>query len=892
MPIPRIRDQSTIVTPSLFQGTKPKVRPRPENRLLRLIENIEAPFLSGPAGVKRELQRREAGKRPVSILEAYKKGFQERITYADLTDNTLSGLVQNIAFDPLTAAGFLIPGAAVAKAFTPVRRGLKAVSTAAEVAPGVRRAKLALGGAFVRGFRERKIFGKAFGDKLMNINEQRLRDIHRARVVAEEEVEKILKKHVPRKEERAVISDLIERKPPEPDKIVPADVMRDYLSLSDEGKMGYQRAAKFRMEFEADKLAKGLVTEETINNFAKKFGISYVAHRNATKDDVLRWIDDTRNKWKAGDADARAVGSLENIDEFDKAMRAMPESPPILTKERLAEIVGEVPFQQRRAVAGTIQEIKRADEVFTRIEDDIAVLLGVEKAEIGRAVANKDWVERMARFLESSRLSMPARFRDNPALAFEYYRNIIGAKSAKDIVRKGFMAIDHPLFEDVVVPKLIGSDLAKILTKFDSPTALKGFFNTYRQIQNVWKAWTLSVFPAYHARNLISNLWLNFLAGMDVVTDPKIIQDYMMSGRLLWKKLRGVKLESEEAKLMTKLRSDRVLEAGFISGEAGEAMRLSLKQRNLIQKMVLPDSNFATKFGFATGQYLESWTRLAHYFWRIRKGDVHEAAVKSVHKWQYDWLYGLTNFEQKAFRDFIFPFYGWFRFNVPLQIEALITRPGRSLLLPKTTRAIEDEWGGPPLNEMILADWMKKSLMVRARYNKKTGNYEMFGLNNWIPFADLTLIMGRKESADAFSNLLSPFIKVPIEIWFNYDLFRKRKVVEFPGQRRRFLGGSLPARAQHLARSIRLLNEVDRLFFDPDAGLTPATRILRAFSLRTYPVNAEKQRRWWDFELRRRIGALRRAKRVEERRAQPNERQLERLDKLLEEADYLKTVNE
>jgi len=40
------------------------------------------------------------------------------------------------------------------------------------------------------------------------------------------------------------------------------------------------------------------------------------------------------------------------------------------------------------------------------------------------------------------------------------------------------------------------------------------FIKKFDELQNIWKRWTLGVFPAYHFRNVVGNEWNNYLAGV------------------------------------------------------------------------------------------------------------------------------------------------------------------------------------------------------------------------------------------------------------------------------------------------------------------------------------------------------------------------------------------
>jgi hypothetical protein len=228
------------------------------------------------------------------------------------------------------------------------------------------------------------------------------------------------------------------------------------------------------------------------------------------------------------------------------------------------------------------------------------------------------------------------------------------------------------------------------------------------------------------------------------------------------------------------------------------------------------------------------------------------------------------------FRDFLAPFYAWTRFNLPLQVEALAMKPGRFAVLPKGMRLfddvgayLQDESGTPTPSEMFMADWMKRATKIRFRYNEKTGAHEYFILDNWIPSADLNKLTDIKEFRNMITSLLSPGVKLPIEILYNYNLYRKKKIRVYPGQRGKLIGVKLPPELEHPARSIRLLNEADKMyeaFIAQKGEVSKAEAVARGLVGKVYPYRPDRQKKWWVWQMNKRIGELRGMQRYAEKR--------------------------
>ena len=101
---------------------------------------------------------------------------------------------------------------------------------------------------------------------------------------------------------------------------------------------------------------------------------------------------------------------------------------------------------------------------------------------------------------------------------------------------------------------------------------------------------------------------------------------------------------------------------------------------------------------------------------------------------------------------------------------------------------------------------------------------------------------------DRAVQLLSPFIKEPIEQLTNFDLFLKRKIEEFPGEKQKFGPLHVRRRAVKILRVIRALSEADRLLAAAQGDelrelqstkLGAALRTL--FGLKTFTVDIGRQ---------------------------------------------------
>lgn len=217
--------------------------------------------------------------------------------------------------------------------------------------------------------------------------------------------------------------------------------------------------------------------------------------------------------------------------------------------------------------------------------------------------------------------------------------------------------------------------------------------------------------PGFHVRNFLGSIWNNWVMG------AKNPQDYVNAAHMVLGG-RARRLEPNREAL-NRVQVD-LPDGRTISGE--EVLRLA-QQYDLLHAGWMGDLGMLTvdeigkRSGFRKairlghfkefGEATEDVARLAGFMDQLRKtGDPYASAL-NVKKHLFDYS-ELSNFE-KTFMRRLIPFYTWMRKNVPLQLEALITRPGMY-----TGLAHAQEEGaalsGIDLDEM--PDWLANSAMI------------------------------------------------------------------------------------------------------------------------------------------------------------------------------------
>lgn len=173
----------------------------------------------------------------------------------------------------------------------------------------------------------------------------------------------------------------------------------------------------------------------------------------------------------------------------------------VLKKGMYPEEIGYNPFKGRKENAETIAEINKAYK-----EGNKEFLMEADAGKLYAARANK-----------SDTLVMKKNFMD-----FLESNNYI-RKASKE--PKG--TVVKYLGKDYEAPPEIAREIAHIDSSLTDP-GLKKFWDTYDNVQNTWKLSVTSLWPSFHARNAVSNVFLGWLGGN---TDLKT---YQIASKLQW----------------------------------------------------------------------------------------------------------------------------------------------------------------------------------------------------------------------------------------------------------------------------------------------------------------------------------------------------------------------
>lgn len=339
--------------------------------------------------------------------------------------------------------------------------------------------------------------------------------------------------------------------------------------------------------------------------------------------------------------------------------------------------------------------------------------------------------------------------------------------------------------EEKYIDKDILSDVEKFLGRskyhLDGDKWWHKTIRTMDEIHGIYRTTLTQYFPAFHARNLISNTFMNMMAG-DVRP-----QHYWKAKQML------AEMGTEEA---LELASLGVIDSGKMrevfeymsetSGGISASMKNTLGRFKPLAKIGKSTETFMRE---NVGNYIENHTRLAHYIAKKDAGLTDLEAADSVIKYLFDYT-DLTDFEKAIPRRGML-FYTFMRKNLPLMVEKTFTDPRFMLTYSRAT--------GQTNANIPQPEWLPDSFFFTK---DEKGN--QIRLNFGLPPEDLARFdpenKGLARVAQLMLNNLAPAFKEPMQFISGTDFFTGRAREGSPME---LLEGALPtARATGTIRSL------------------------------------------------------------------------------------------
>ena len=319
-----------------------------------------------------------------------------------------------------------------------------------------------------------------------------------------------------------------------------------------------------------------------------------------------------------------------------------------------------------------------------------------------------------------------------------------------------------PQLEGYLVPEQVGKYLDQTYSFLTNDEVAKGVLGLYDKLFRYWKLTVTGLWPAFHTRNFLGGVFNNWLAG---IWNPK------------WYKWADEIVRGKEGKIVSKVTGKiytyneirRLIEDLGVTGMPGMVdVMQNLEEMIKIGKVARAKN--IINYPRVAMETVEDRLRTPLFINRLAKGDTPEEAARWVFRFQFDYApEAFTPFETNVIRRLI-PFYTWTRGNVPLQVEQLLKQPGKYAGLEKFRQLFTKASGEEAIDEKeYLPEWMKEMFVFRLPGESKKGLPRYLQLD--LPMEDLNKLPFTESGRREILSLLSPFLKYPIEVIANRNLY-------------------------------------------------------------------------------------------------------------------------
>lgn len=380
--------------------------------------------------------------------------------------------------------------------------------------------------------------------------------------------------------------------------------------------------------------------------------------------------------------------------------------------------------------------------------------------------------------------------------------------------KQGFTTkMEDPRLKGLYYPPELASQMNQVLKNWDQIYDPKSpLVKLFDQATSLWKTGMTIYMPAHHIRNLIGDIYLGWMDGVNSTKGYRIAARTMSSQRGRYDGLENVENLVSSKAITTALTrpGDKVLRTKSGLDVTADQLYTAafnkglLQSANIVEDIIAEPIRKIKPFKGKVGQGFRAFSegrdhfaKLAHFADIISKSrnkdleQVFDEAAKRVRKWHPDGM-DLTDFERKYLRR-VFPFYSWTRKSLPLIIEGAVLNPAKTMAYPKIMYGLQQMSGiesasiGDPFPEdQLFPDWIKEkgigpigahgmsgipgviAGLSRSRpgFDGSQEGYTVANPSN--PFIDTISQfagMGRfKDTRTGIGQMVNPFFRVPAEV--------------------------------------------------------------------------------------------------------------------------------
>lgn len=419
--------------------------------------------------------------------------------------------------------------------------------------------------------------------------------------------------------------------------------------------------------------------------------------------------------------DPSVVASAADVAKIREAAKRMPGAKPYFTRVRTADI-----------------DIKTAEELGLKPIKDVALLDVMYRWTAQLALEEKkvtDWLESLG-YISSKAVS---GWEDGGKIA-PWLRDKSIHPDAARMLQQGRNA-------------LVATD-----------EAVQAALRIYDKMLGTFKGMVTSVRPAFHAKNLIGNIFLARFGGVPYSRMPELYTraaSNILRKSDLYEEFRRVGLEGQgifrdvmvpEA---LRRRAEDILNAAI----GGPKKKITFLANPL-------------RAGRATGEFVDTWSRFAVYLHFRSKGlDPRQAAMR-VRESLLDYSM-LTPFE-KTFVRRALPFYAWMRLSIPQVIAGAVREPGTITTFARLREKMAEKEG---IDVKDLPWWMAGALVIDVDDQNR-----IVVLDVSPPGAEVLTTLGRSDLAEGvageLASALTPVAKAGYVLVYGREPETGRQIVQ------------------------------------------------------------------------------------------------------------------
>jgi len=328
--------------------------------------------------------------------------------------------------------------------------------------------------------------------------------------------------------------------------------------------------------------------------------------------------------------------------------------------------------------------------------------------------------------------------------------------------------------------------------------ATNNLLRAFDKAQNFWKASVTSIFPAFHGRNAMSNVFLNFLdiGSASISPSKHVLATSLLNQNRQATNLARLSVGTGEGAKVAKIQLEKLLNKTVLTDDFGKSWTFKEIRKELTNRRVafggeftgfldireglkdkigklagakksfmekvqpvnpLSQNNLAFRAGRAAGNIIEQQARVLNFITNLeRTGDVVTSAERTK-QFLFDYT-NLSDFEKNVMRRLI-PFYTFTRKNLELQVGQLAKQPGKLATQAKIFTNVSKMVSGGQLSEdetKKLPQFLQEGLgIVYKREGNKVEMINSLGIPIEQIFANL--------KPNAILGSLSPAIAVPLQ---------------------------------------------------------------------------------------------------------------------------------